>query len=269
MIGLDALMTATREGGSYGMPDPMSQVRDVGQRRQPPQRPEYRPGELEQLAMLQQAVGMGLDPSFAQAEFARITGGLDARQDAFRQRQQTRRANLQSLSQLGPTAAEVATAYGPQVADDMFQGFGGQVERGLDSIIGGVAAPTGGAPALDPQSVQGISQAVAEWTGEGLSLEQVRSLIIGQMRMEGSSPAEIAAAEDFIGQQVSSIAPGLVGNAPVTPNHPYVGTVGGTLSLGDVASSGSSASGTSTPWTTPATDYSALTRRRPGGPMYG
>ena len=247
----DLLRTQSREGGSrlYGSvpdigsfglgtaappPPPMPGAVDQGQDPRRREKPGYRPLDLQKLELLQKYAALGLDPSFLAPFASEVTGSLDQRLADYRAKQQARKASLQSLSTLGPQAAELVGSGVPADAvDDMFQGFGGRVERGLDDIIGQTAAAGvgGEADTLNPESVQGIAAHATDLLAQNYPLHNARMVIIGQLRAQGFGPGALQEAYDLIGQQYSAApaasvpipdpnSPGesftLLGNTPLT-----------------------------------------------------
>ena len=235
----DLLRTQSREGGSrlYGSvpdigsfglgtaPPPPPPMPGMEQAQDPQRRekPGYRPLELQKLQLLQKYAAMGLDPSFLAPFASEVTGGLDQRLADYRAKQQARKASLQSLSTLGPQAAELIGSGVPADAvDDMFQGFGGRVERGLDDIIGQMGAPGGASSELPQEEQIGIFDSAAKLAGAGVPLHEARMQLVGRARALGAEPAQLQATYDLIGQAYSSSIPAGGGarasqiNAPMT-----------------------------------------------------
>lgn len=240
MSFLDELMyTQSREGsgraypsvpdiGSFGLgtaPDPPSTMRDVSGA--PPRRvrekPTYTPHDIAGFDMLAQMAARGVSPEMLQMMAADIEGGYQSRLDAYRAKNAARRESLQSLSTLGPQAAELtASGVPPTAVDDMFQGFGGKVERGLDSIIGQVGAPsTGGAVApLEQDMAQGIyddAMAAARGTDESppVPLDQARELILDRLRAMHIPEEQVRDAYNIVGSAYQA-AGGDLNDRPLT-----------------------------------------------------
>lgn len=199
-----------------------------GPRRKP--RPDYTPDDLARLQALIPALQAGMDPMIAGEIIGGVEADLDARMAAFREKQAARQAQLQTML---PQVAELKAAGVPQEAVMTAFPGGNKVDSLIGSIYGGGEA----GPALDPASVQGIQAATSDYISGGLPLSKARAAVLSQMQQEQSSPEELAAAEDFIGQQYSALAPPELIDGPINPNNPLVG-LSGSMTLPMSGSSG-------------------------------
>lgn len=187
------------------------------------EKPGYRPMEEEKLAILQKYASMGLDPSAIMPLFQEITGGLDQRQDLYRQKNMMRKEAMNQLPGMASQAFEMSQAgMDPSAIGAAFGGVPGKAGNILENQIIGSFGGEGTTSGVPPEQLGPSIAKAQELAASGVPLHQARMQMVGTARMMGASESEIQGLYDLIGQAYNQTIPagggtkaGLI-NAPLT-----------------------------------------------------
>lgn len=192
-----------------------------------------RPVDRSTINDIQAALASGLDPTQAASLLGGVGSGIDTRFGTYQQNRQDARSSAQdALMQLAQTNANPAAA---QTYIDSYaqlhpnMGTGGLENLAGSLYPGGGASPlytgdpnaSGGGGGLTQDDLAGVYQdAMTFAQGDpangvpGIDLHNARMRIIGQLRAQGYSDADIATAYDAVGRAYQAVGGQI--NAPIT-----------------------------------------------------
>lgn len=181
-----------------------------------------RPRNEQTIALIQEAISRGLDPQVGLSLLQGVGADVQGRYGAYQERRATQRAETQAEQAALPgQLSEIAGLQAGGVPQQAVQTAYGQ---GLEGLIGQVyGGGAGGGQTLSNEELQTIyGDAINFATGNydapiptPLSLHDARMRIMGALRTQNYSEAELARAYDAIGRAYQAVG-GRVGTAPVT-----------------------------------------------------
>lgn len=196
-----------------------------------------RPVDRSTINDIQAALASGLDPSQAASLLGGVGSGIDTRFGTYQQNRQDARSSAQdALMQLAQTNANPAAAQ--TYIDSYAQLHPNMGTNGLEGLAGSLYPGGGSSPLYtgDPNAAggnagitaddlagvyqdamtfaQGSQDASGNVTQPPIPLHDARMRIIGQLRAQGYSDADIATAYDAVGRAYQAVGGQI--NAPLT-----------------------------------------------------